>query len=285
VKWVRSNGWRKVGAWTVGLLGAGIAAGAAFIYSGVYNISATEQHIGPVYWLIEATMRRAVHVRASSTPVPDLSSATMVRRGLHLYHVHCERCHGGPGVAPESFALGLTPAPANLTDTARRWDAADIYWVIKYGIKMTAMPAWQYRLQEQEIWDIVAFVHRELRQLSPGDYRTEVREVDKTVPASPVSTQRAAVSAEEGKRAMQQYACATCHYIPGITGATKPVGPTLRGIGGRSFIGGVLSNTSENMVAWLMSPQRIDPLSAMPDLGVTEHDARNIAAYLETLLD
>jgi cytochrome c1 len=53
----------------------------------------------------------------------------------------------------------------------------------------------------------------------------------------------------------------------------------------RSFIAGVLSNTSENMVAWLMSPQRVDPLSAMPDLGVTEQDARNIAAYLETLIN
>jgi mono/diheme cytochrome c family protein len=267
----------------VGLLGAGVAAGAAFIYSGVYDISATEQHTVPVYWLIEATMRRSVHVRSSHTPVPDLSSATRVRRGLSLYHVHCERCHGGPGVAPESFALGLTPAPANLTDTARRWDAADIHWVVKYGIKMTGMPAWQYRLQESEIWDIVAFVHNDLRQLSPADYRMHVRETVQAVQASPVSRQRSAVNAQEGKRAIQQYACATCHYIPGITGATKPVGPTLRGMAARSFIAGVLSNTSENMVAWLMSPQRIDPLSAMPDLGVTEHDARNIAAYLGTL--
>ncbi|MEN3354835.1 MAG: hypothetical protein V7640_2993 [Betaproteobacteria bacterium] len=280
-----AKSWRRIGAWTVALLGAGIAAGAAFIYSGVYDISATEQHTVPVYWLIEATMRRSVHVRASRTTVPDLSSATMVRRGLSLYHVHCERCHGGPGAAPESFALGLTPAPANLTDTARRWSAADIFWVVKYGIKMTGMPAWQYRLQEQEIWDIVAFVHTELRQLSPVDYRMRVRETVQAVQASPVSRQRSAVNAQEGKRAIQQYACATCHYIPGITGATKPVGPTLRGMAARSFIAGVLSNTSENMVAWLMSPQRIDPLSAMPDLGVTEQDARNIAAYLETLIN
>jgi mono/diheme cytochrome c family protein len=172
-----------------------------------------------------------------------------------------------------------------LTDTARRWSAADIFSVVKYGIKMTGMPAWQYRLQEQEIWDIVAFVHNGLRQLSPVDYRMQVRETVQAVQPSPISRQRSAVNAQEGKRAIQQYACVTCHYIPGITGATKPVGPTLRGMAARSFIAGVLSNTSENMVAWLMSPQRIDPLSAMPDLGVTEQDARNIAAYLETLIN
>jgi mono/diheme cytochrome c family protein len=283
VKSSRARTWKKIAAWTAGLVSAGVAAGAAFIYSGIYDISATEQHTVPVYWLIEATMRRSVHARSSQTAVPDLSSAARVRRGLHLYRVNCERCHGGPGTAPESFALGLTPAPANLTDTARRWDAADIYWVVKYGIKMTAMPAWQYRLQEQEIWDIVAFVHNELRLLSPTDYRAQVRDTDKTAPASAVLAQRSTATGDDGKRAIQQYACGTCHYIPGITGATKPVGPTLRGIGGRSFIAGVLSNTSENMVMWIMSPQRVDPMSAMPDLGVTEQDARSIAAYLATL--
>ena len=82
---------------------------------------------------------------------------------------------------------------------------------------------------------------------------------------------------------MDQYACATCHVIPGITGATRQVGPPLKGMATRSYIAGVLENTGDNMVRWLMFPTRISPPTAMPDLGVTEQDARDMAAYIATL--
>ena len=88
---------------------------------------------------------------------------------------------------------------------------------------------------------------------------------------------------QRGRVAIRQYACPTCHLIPGITGANATVGPPLKGIAGRSYLGGVLRNTPDQMVAWLRNPQRFAPLSAMPDLGVTEADARDIAAYLYTL--
>jgi mono/diheme cytochrome c family protein len=273
---------RRIGAWALALLALG-AAGGGFIYSGVYDISATEQHTVPVYWLLEAAMRRSVHAHASAESIPDLSSPELLAGGRRIYHAQCERCHGAPGVAPDAFALGMTPVPANLTDTARRWSAADIYWVTKHGIKATGMPAWKYRLSEQEIRETAAFVARELRFLSPDDYRNKVRESATGSPALPVATPPAAGDAKEGKRAIQQYACGTCHAIPGITGATKPVGPPLRGMASRVFIAGVLSNTEANMIAWLMSPPKIDPLTAMPELGVSEHDARNMTAYLATL--
>jgi cytochrome c1 len=61
------------------------------------------------------------------------------------------------------------------------------------------------------------------------------------------------------------------------------VGPPLKGVASRVIIGGVLPNSPENMVLWLRHPQKVAPLTAMPDLGVTEQDARDIAAYLATL--
>jgi mono/diheme cytochrome c family protein len=263
-----------------------IAGGAAFVYFGMYDIAATKQHTVPVYWLIEATMRRSVHMRSSAETVPDLSSPATIRNGLAIYDAQCVRCHGAPGIAPEPFALGMTPVPANLTDTARRWSAADIYWVVKHGIKMTGMPAWQYRMSDQAMWEVTAFVHGRLRFLSPEDYRNAILESKQGVEGrAALSSPLLPADPVEGKRAMQQYACATCHDIPGITGATKPVGPPLRGMANRMFIAGVLTNTPENMVKWLMSPPSIDPLSAMPDLGITAQDARNIAAYLGTLAE
>jgi len=251
--------------------------GAVF-YAGVYDISATDQHLAPTYWLLDTGMRRSVKQRAAQITVPDLAQAGQIQRGLALYRQHCVQCHGAPGVAPERFALGMTPAPANLVYTAREWPPAEIFWVVKEGIKMTGMPAWKFRMTDEDIWAIVSFM-RELPRLSPEEYRS--RKAERATVSMPALD--SAPDARRGKKAIDQYACATCHEIPGIVGASAPVGPPLKEIGTRGFIAGVLPNTPENMVRWLRQPQAVNPKSAMPDLGVTERDARDIVAYLSTL--
>jgi mono/diheme cytochrome c family protein len=261
------------------LFALAIAGVAAFVQSGVYDVSATNQHLAPTYWLIEATMRRAVARRAADIPVPGLDAPETIARGHALYRTHCAQCHGAPGVAPEPFALGMTPRPAPLVQTAREWPPAEIFWVVKYGLKMTGMPAWEFRLADEAIWSVVAFV-RELPRLSPREYAL--------LPAPPATTPPApAVAARadraRGKIALQQYGCVACHEIPGVAGATARVGPPLGGVATRGLLGGVLPNTPENMVRWLRYPQAVDPPTAMPDLGVTDRDARDIAAYLATL--
>lgn len=258
------------------VLAAG-AAGAA-LYLGVYDISATDQHLRPTYWILDVGMRRSVKQRAAGIAVPDLGQPGRIQRGLALYRQHCVQCHGAPGVAPEPFALGMTPAPANLVYTAREWPPAEVFWVVKEGIKMTGMPAWKHRLPDEDIWAIVSFM-RELPQLSPQDYRA--RKAGHVAASEPAPA--SAPDPRRGKRAIEQYACVTCHQIPGIVGANAPVGPPLKEIGTRGFIAGVLPNTPENMVRWLRHPQAVSPMSAMPDLGVTERDARDIAAYLATI--
>jgi cytochrome c2 len=75
----------------------------------------------------------------------------------------------------------------------------------------------------------------------------------------------------------------SCHSIPGVKGATARVGPPLSGIASRSYIAGVLSNTPDHMIEWLRNPPGIDSKTAMPNMSVTERDARDIAAYLYTL--
>jgi mono/diheme cytochrome c family protein len=255
-----------------------IATAATVFYAGVYDISATDQHLAPTYWVLDVGMRRSVRQRAAEITVPDLGQPGQIERGLALYRLHCVQCHGAPGVAPDAFALGMTPAPANLAYTAREWQPAELFWVVKEGIKMTGMPAWKYRMPDEDIWAIVGFM-RELPKLSPEEYRArKAQDQAAGEPAMP-----GAADAKRGKRAIDQYACATCHEIPGIVGANAPVGPPLKEIGTRGFIAGVLPNTPQNMVRWLRYPQAVNPKSAMPDLGITERDARDIAAYLSTL--
>lgn len=88
---------------------------------------------------------------------------------------------------------------------------------------------------------------------------------------------------ESGKAAIERYGCIACHAIPGIAGHGGNVGPPLQGIGRRAYVGGVLANTPEQMVRWLRNPPAVDPGTAMPALGLSEAEAKNIAAYLYTL--
>lgn len=83
-----------------------------------------------------------------------------------------------------------------------------------------------------------------------------------------------------GRRAIDHYGCGTCHEIGGVAGANGRVGPPLSTLVERSYIGGVLANTPENLVRWIQNPQAVDSLTAMPNLRVGERDARDIASFL-----
>lgn len=88
---------------------------------------------------------------------------------------------------------------------------------------------------------------------------------------------------DKGEELIGVYGCGSCHEIPGVAGARGLVGPPLTRMGRRIFIAGVLRNTPENMVAWLRDPQKIVPGNAMPTMGLSEEQARDVAAYLENL--
>lgn len=81
----------------------------------------------------------------------------------------------------------------------------------------------------------------------------------------------------------RNYGCGACHVVPGVPGAAGRVGPNLAHLHDHALIAGVLPNTSENLVRWIRVPQNVDPYTGMPNLGVTERDARDLAAYLQAL--
>lgn len=85
---------------------------------------------------------------------------------------------------------------------------------------------------------------------------------------------------QQGRTVIQRYGCGACHSIPGIPGATARVGPRLEGLVEKSYIAGQLTNTPQNLARWIQNPRAIAPGTAMPDLGVSEKEARDIAAYL-----
>jgi cytochrome c2 len=89
--------------------------------------------------------------------------------------------------------------------------------------------------------------------------------------------------ARSGKSEIRKYGCITCHEIPGVAGARGLIGPSLDRIGERYYIAGELPNTPSNLMLWIQHPRQVEPHTAMPEMGVTEQDSRDIAAYLYTL--
>jgi mono/diheme cytochrome c family protein len=261
------------------LLGAaamGAAAGFVVYRAGWYDIGASASHLQPVYSLLEQGMRHSVQRHARAIAVPRLDQPQQALRGAALYRSYCVQCHGGPGFAPQPHGMSMQPAPGPLVDAAGRWRARELYWITRHGIKMSGMPAWEARLDEAETWAVVAFIQR-----LPGLDAAAFKEMT----AAPLVQQPAPATAprgdvQRGQRILAQYACHSCHLVPGVTGSEVYVGRPLDGLAKRRVIAGALENTQDNLVRWIRNPQAIDPQAAMPNMGVSERDALDISAYL-----
>lgn len=86
--------------------------------------------------------------------------------------------------------------------------------------------------------------------------------------------------ADRGRHAFVDYGCHSCHRVPGVQNADSLVAPPLDAWGERSYVAGRLPNTPDALITWIMDPQEVDPGNAMPDMGVPEGVARDMAAYL-----
>ena len=144
-----------------------------FVYAGVYNVGADAPHSPLVYNVLQELRDRAVSSHASGiTPPADLNSPQRIAAGAGLYNEMCTGCHLGPGVERSELSQGLYPAAPEL---ARGDDLspAEQFWVIKHGMKLTAMPAWGKTHDDQLIWDMVAFI-RQLPKLNASQYQAAV---------------------------------------------------------------------------------------------------------------
>ncbi len=154
----------------VGALGA-----YAFMRSGFYNIAATSQHLQFVYTFLEQGMHHSVRFHARDISAPALTDEAMIARGAVLYRDHCVQCHGAPGVAPAGIGMGMQPVPGPLIDARSKWQPNQMYWIVRHGIKMSGMPAWEYRMSDEQLWQVVAFMQR-LPELTPAQYAAAVKE-------------------------------------------------------------------------------------------------------------
>jgi mono/diheme cytochrome c family protein len=163
------TGKRKIGMAIAAALTAFAAGGALFIESGYYDIGADDHHTKPVLALIEQLRDRSIEVRSRTVDVRYVMDPARIAAGAQRYAALCAGCHLAPGVTKSDIRPGLYPHPPNLAQEELQ-PAQRAFWVVKHGIKMSAMPAWGKTLDDAAIWDIVAFV-RKMPAMTPETYQ------------------------------------------------------------------------------------------------------------------
>ncbi len=149
-------------------------SGFVFIQSGLYNVTAMEEHSDLGQWALHTTMEKSVQARAEAIDVPlNLSSEAMVGQGARAYDQLCAACHLKPGQDNTLLRQGLNPMPPSLVEKSH-FGPAEQFWIIRNGIKMTGMPAWGKTHADDALWALTAFVQK-LPELSEADYNKLVQ--------------------------------------------------------------------------------------------------------------
>jgi cytochrome c553 len=146
------------------------AGGLLFAWSGLVNVAASSGHWAVTDWFLHWVMRNSVKTHAMGTAVPDLSNPALLHRGAGHYQSGCAWCHGAPGEPQNPAMLAATPPPPELLAVNEKWQPHQLFWIVKHGIKFTAMPAWIALDRDDEIWSMVAFL-RALPAMSAERYR------------------------------------------------------------------------------------------------------------------
>jgi mono/diheme cytochrome c family protein len=141
-----------------------------FIYAGVYNIGADAPHSKLVTMSLDKLRERAIeHHARNIIPPTDLNDPKRLAMGAGMYGEMCSGCHLGPGLEKSEISQGLYPPAPEMTRATTRTPAQQ-FWIIKHGIKLSAMPAWGRTHDDKLIWDMVAFLQT-LPKLSPEQYK------------------------------------------------------------------------------------------------------------------
>lgn len=144
-------------------------AALGVIYSGAYNVAATSEHWPVTEWLLNQTVHNSVAARAEAIEMPPLGARRQVLAGAANYEAMCADCHVAPGVEQGWPGVAMYPQPPRLDKVVEHMTPAQLFWVIKHGIKATGMPASGPSHSAEEIWSIVAFI-QQLPQMSAAEY-------------------------------------------------------------------------------------------------------------------
>jgi mono/diheme cytochrome c family protein len=150
------------------------AAGLFVIFSGAYDVAATEPHWGITHWALGTLQRNSVAARAGAVQGAPPTDSAALAHGFEHFHAMCVQCHGAPGIDRGELGQGMLPAPPRLEEEARDWSDAELFRITKHGIRLAGMPAFGPTHSDAEIWAIVGFI-RQLEEMTEEVYAERVR--------------------------------------------------------------------------------------------------------------
>jgi cytochrome c553 len=192
---------------TLAAAAAAVAIGGLLVSAtGVVPIKASAGHWPITEWFLQFSKTRSIAFHARGIDVPPLEDRDLVLRGAGHYELGCRPCHGGARGDVPRIAEYMLPPPPDLTMRAPTRTSAELFYVVKHGIKLTGMPAWAAQPRDDEVWAVVAFLRR-LPALDQAEYRRLTRGGEHEEPlALPAVTPVSGVVADT---------CARCHGVDG----------------------------------------------------------------------
>jgi cytochrome c553 len=275
-----TNWWRtglKLAALGLALGLLGLLAAA----SGLIPIKASSGHWAITNWLLSFSMERSVNTH--SLPLeppsqPGLEDPAMVLKGAGHYETGCRACHGSPELRHPRVTQKMTPPPPYLPPEISEWQARELFYIVKHGVKFTGMPAWPALERDDEVWAMVAFL-RHLPRLDASGYRQLVHGPVANQPAAVAAIapmQEMSVPATGPTDALAQLAaenCARCHGLDGLGRGTGAF-PNLAGQRPAYLAAALQAYTNSTRPSGLM-----EPVAA----GLSAESLRALAGYYAQL--
>lgn len=156
----------------VGLIAIVAAVGAAvYLFEGFYDVAANSGARGLMDRAIERIRDASVSRRATVMPPTTLNDQQTIQAGARQFsELGCVKCHGAPGIRRDLFGRAMNPGPPGLKTLSEN-DPAEIFWIVKNGIRMTGMPSFgKAGVSDDKIWEVVAFV-KKLQAVSADNYK------------------------------------------------------------------------------------------------------------------
>lgn len=165
-----AGSWKLAVCRVVVVLAAIGIGGLLFVAAGLMPIAASSGHWRITYLFLDFTMHRSVSTSTLGLAAPPLDDPAMVMKGAGHYASGCMPCHGAPGQSRALIVEGMVPEPPRLSPLIGDLESEELFWVVKHGIKYSAMPAWAAQDRDDEVWAMVAFLQR-MPEMEPNGFR------------------------------------------------------------------------------------------------------------------
>lgn len=153
---------------------AEVVVALLFAYSGLVNVAAVGKEGNISKWFLTSVRDKSIGSRSGDIAVPALTDSSLLAKGFDYYNEMCVTCHGAPGHEPDELAQGLNPPAPLFAHTPSTRSAAETFWIIKNGIKMTGMAAFGPTHSDSLIWGMAAVV-RQLASMTPEMYTAKTK--------------------------------------------------------------------------------------------------------------